>query len=87
MVALGDDKKPTPVPGLILESPKEVLNFIEAIKRKKLKKQFKNNIDQINSSIDLEIEKQLLSKERCIISSQGGQDVLSAIYTDSQLYQ
>jgi uncharacterized protein (TIGR00369 family) len=87
MVALGEDKKPTSVPGLILESPKEVLNFIEAIKRKKLKKQFKNNIDQINSSIDLEIEKQLLSKERCIISSQGGQDVLSAIYTDSQLYQ
>ena len=87
MVALDDDNKPVTVPGLILESQKEVLNFIEAIKRKKLKDQFKNNVARVNSSIDIEIEKQLLSEERCLISYECGQDVLSAIYTQSQLYQ
>ncbi len=87
MVALGDDKKPTAVPGLILESPKEVMNFIEAIKRNRLKKQFKNEIEQIHSSIDIDIEKQLLSNERCIIATESGKDILSSIYTGAQLYQ
>jgi len=87
MVALDDNNKPVTVPGLILENQKEVINFIEAIKRKKLKEQFKNNIAKINSSIDIDIEKQLLSEERCMISYGCGQDVLSAIYTNSQLYQ
>jgi uncharacterized protein (TIGR00369 family) len=87
MVALDDNNKPVTVPGLILESQKEVLSFIEAIKRKKLKEQFKNNVAKINSSIDIDIEKQLLSEERCLISYECGQDVLSAIYTNSQLYQ
>ena len=87
MVALGDDNKPTKVPGLILESPKEVLSFIEAIKRKRLKKQFKNDIAQIHNSIDFDIEKQLLSNERCVIATESGKDILSSVYTDSQLYQ
>jgi uncharacterized protein (TIGR00369 family) len=87
MVALDDDNKPVTVPGLILESQKEVLAFIEAVKRRKLKEQFKNNVAMINSSIDIDIEKQLLSEERCLISYECGQDVLSAIYTNSQLYQ
>ncbi|WP_207531875.1 acyl-CoA thioesterase [Desertivirga arenae] len=87
MVALDDENKPVTVPGLILESQKEVIAFIEAVKRKKLKEQFKNNVAMINSSIDIDIEKQLLSEERCMISYECGQDVLSAIYTNSQLYQ
>lgn len=87
MVALDDDNKPTEVPGLILQNPKEVMNFIESIKRKRLKDQFKANVAHINSSIDLDLEKQLLSEESCIISYECGQEILSAIYTDSQLYQ
>ncbi|WP_207427452.1 acyl-CoA thioesterase [Pedobacter sp. SYSU D00535] len=87
MVAIGDNNKPTTVPGLILENQKEVIKFIEAIKRKRLKQEFKNSIADVSKSIDIEMEKQLLTTERCIIASGCGEDVLSAIYTDSQLYQ
>lgn len=69
MVAKGEDDKPKEVPGLILESRDDVRRFLEAIKRKELKANYKEQLN--NQKTNLEIEKELfkLEKERCVVQN------------------
>jgi len=68
MVAKNDDDQLTEVPKLILETKDEVRRFLEAIIRKYLKKQHKNELADAKSSFELSDMIQKLEDERCIIS-------------------
>lgn len=68
MVSMDEHHKPAQVPGLILETKDEVRRFAEAIKRKNLKAEHRENIKSIKTPQDLEKYKQLLQSERCLIS-------------------
>jgi acyl-CoA hydrolase len=65
MVAKGSDNKPKEVPALILEDKEEVRRFLEAIKRKELKNQYKENLDNQKSALTVDDELDLLKGERC----------------------
>ncbi|HMP99918.1 MAG TPA: acyl-CoA thioesterase, partial [Cyclobacteriaceae bacterium] len=68
MVAKGDDDKPAEVPSLILETKTEVKKFIEAIKRKELKRVQQNRMEEIKSEMNIETVNDLLKHERCILA-------------------
>jgi len=72
MVAVDDAHKSVQVPGLILETKDEVRRFAEAMKRKELKNEHKENIKRIKTSMEMENYKHLLQNERCIISNSMG---------------
>ena len=65
MVAKGDDDKPIAVPELILESKDEVRLFIEAMKRKEMKKDFRQQIKEVSAIIMDEAHGEVLAGERC----------------------
>lgn len=69
MVAKGDDDKPTTVPALILESKIDVRRFVEAIFRKKLKKEHDTSMKAMKENWDKGEMAKLLENERCIIQS------------------
>ncbi|MFC0263342.1 acyl-CoA thioesterase [Fontibacter flavus] len=69
MVAKGEDDKPTRVPALILESKTDVRRFVEAIFRKKLKKDHDASMKEMKENWDKGEMAKLLEKERCIIQS------------------
>jgi NAD+--asparagine ADP-ribosyltransferase len=53
---------------LILETEEEVRRFMEAMKRKELKTQFKDEFDNEKSLIKAQQNHQLLDNERCVIN-------------------
>ncbi|MGL1889752.1 MAG: acyl-CoA thioesterase [Reichenbachiella sp.] len=65
MVAKGDDDKPTKVPELVLESQEEVRLFLEAIKRKELKKDYRSKIKEVSAILMEDTHTEMLEKERC----------------------
>ena len=67
MVAKDEANKPTPVPGLILESREEVRRFLEAIKRKEIKALFQEEFNNAKTSLTVEQELSKLTGERCLI--------------------
>jgi uncharacterized protein (TIGR00369 family) len=67
MVAKNEEGKLTQVPGLILENEEEARRFIEAIKRKQLKQNYRSELDNAKTSIRRELDKQLLEGERCLL--------------------
>lgn len=69
MVAKGEDDKPARVPALILESKTDVRRFVEAIFRKKLKKDHDASMKEMKENWDKGEMAKLLEKERCIIQS------------------
>jgi uncharacterized protein (TIGR00369 family) len=69
MVAKDEKNQPVLVPGLILENRDHVRRFFEAQRRKQLKQHYKQEADQINVPESEEICKQILTGERCLISS------------------
>ena len=69
MVAKDKMGKPREVPALILENEDEVRRFMEAMKRKELKNQYKDDFDNEKSIIKAKQNHQLLDNERCIINS------------------
>lgn len=68
MVAKDDDGKPTEVPLLEIESKHDVRRFLEAIKRKQLKEEYKDEFDNKKSGMHLEENIHLLNNERVILS-------------------
>jgi uncharacterized protein (TIGR00369 family) len=66
MVAKGEDDKPTTVPQLILENKTDIRRFIEAIYRKKFKRDYEENLNEIKKSWDKQEIATLLKNERCI---------------------
>lgn len=65
MVAKGPDNKPKEVPSLLLEDHDEVRRFLEAIKRRELKKQYLEELSNQKTNISIEQEIDLLKEERC----------------------
>lgn len=65
MVAKGDDDKPTRVPELTLESSEEVRLFLEAIKRKELKKGYRERLQEVSALLAEKSHEELLINERC----------------------
>lgn len=66
MVAKDDDNRPAKVPPLILQTKAEVKRFVEAIKRKKVKKQYEHEMKSIKQLWDKDEIARLLENERCI---------------------
>ena len=69
MVAKDEQNRPTPVPGLILENPKEVRRFVEAIRRKELRQNYKQEVEQIKAPVNYEKCEELLVGERCLLAT------------------
>ncbi|MGY6545319.1 acyl-CoA thioesterase [Arthrospiribacter ruber] len=69
MVAKGEDDKPMKVPKLILENKTDVRRFVEAIFRKKLKKDHVEKMEAMKKGWGKEEMSKLLENERCIIQS------------------
>ncbi|MCF0053055.1 acyl-CoA thioesterase [Dyadobacter sp. LJ53] len=67
MVAKGDDDKPTVVPELLLENEDDARRFLEAIKRRELKENYKDAFDNAKTRMDVQDNLHKLSKQRCII--------------------
>jgi len=67
MVAKDDEGKLKMVPGLILENREDVRRYLEAIRRKELKKQYKEQLDNSRTNLLVEDEIYKLEKERCMI--------------------
>ena len=68
MVAKDKAGIPREVPVLALENEDEVRRFMEAMKRKELKNQFKDEFDNEKSLIKAQQNHQLLENERCVIT-------------------
>lgn len=65
MVAKDDQNKPCQVPGLILETRDDVRRFLESIKRRKLKDNYRHELDNARTNLLIEQEVTLLEDERC----------------------
>lgn len=70
MVALDDDRKPVPVPGLILQTEKEVQRFYEALHRKELKKHYKEEEALMKRRLQSGGYTESLRSERCKIETE-----------------
>jgi acyl-CoA hydrolase len=69
MVAKEEDGKPATVPGLILETREDIRRFLEAIKRRDLKKIYKEELDNAKTNLTIEEELSRLENEKCLIDS------------------
>lgn len=67
MVCMGTDSKPKEIPGLILENREDVRRYLEAIKRKELKNNYKEELNNQKTRIAIDKELHKLDNERCII--------------------
>ncbi len=67
MVAKGQDNKPKEVPGLQLETQEEARRFLEAIKRRELKNDYKAQLNNQKTNLSVEAEITKLENERCKI--------------------
>ena len=67
MVARDEHNKPAEVPGLILQSHLQIRRFVEAIKRKDLRKNYRAEVEQMKASVDYEQYMALLNTQRCIV--------------------
>lgn len=68
MVAKDEAGKPTPVPGLQLDSADETRRFLEAIKRKEMKAVFQQEFDNAKTTLTVEQELHKLAGERCFVA-------------------
>jgi len=71
MVAKDDNGKPTPVPGLILETNDEVRRFLEAIQHKELKAAYKRDLENAKMAVIVESGNGILANERCELRLKG----------------
>jgi uncharacterized protein (TIGR00369 family) len=67
MVAKGEDDKPTRVPPLILETPRDVRRFVEAIHRRKFKNDYQSNLKKMKSKWEEQDISVLLKNQRCTV--------------------
>lgn len=68
MVAKDEKNAPVEVPGLLIETHLQLRRFIEAIKRKELRKNYRNEVETMKASVDYDQYEHLLDKERCLIT-------------------
>ncbi len=65
MVAKHDDGTNAEVPGLTLQTRADVRRFLEAIRRRELKKSYREELDNVKTNLTIEQEIQKLEGERC----------------------
>ncbi|WP_395338154.1 acyl-CoA thioesterase [Ningiella sp. W23] len=71
MVAIDEQsRKPVPVPGLILESEKEIERFIWGKLRKQHKSDYRTLFHNSKNSLDIQSEREKLAKENCMVKMQ-----------------
>lgn len=68
MVAMGEDRQPVPVPGLILESEDDVRRFMEAKVRKEFKSQKGKELKAAIGALDFHEMRPALEDENCTIN-------------------
>jgi len=68
MVAKDENNKPVEVPGLILENQMQVRRFIESIKRKELRQNYRKEVELMKASVNYDHYENLLSTERCQVN-------------------
>lgn len=68
MVAMGEDGKPAPVPGLLLETEEDVRRFLEGMQRRGLAKQYRKASNELKSSLEIEEELTLLDQHKCKVA-------------------
>lgn len=67
MVAKDKNDKPQEVPGLVLESRDDVRRFLEAIRRRQLKAEYRTELDNVKTNMQIESELFKLESERCFV--------------------
>lgn len=67
MVAKGDDGKPQQVPELVLEGINQMRNFVDAIRRNKLKMESKEKLKKVHDEFILVDDMEMLANYRCKI--------------------
>ena len=67
MVAKGDDDKPTVVPELLLENEGDARRFLEAIKRRELKENYKDAFDNAKTKLLVKDSLEKLADHRCVV--------------------
>jgi uncharacterized protein (TIGR00369 family) len=67
LVAKDDNNQLKIVPGLILETREDIRRYLEAIKRKELKSEYKKQLDNKKTSLTIDAELHKLKDERCFI--------------------
>ncbi len=67
MVAMNEDKTTRKVPGLILETDEDVRRFLQAIKRRKLIKTYKQKEAELMENFNLDQARTQLDGQNCII--------------------
>lgn len=67
MVAKGEDDLPSVVPPLLLEKEEDGRRFLEAMKRRELKEQYRNAFDSEKGRIDVSSNLDKLTEQRCVI--------------------
>lgn len=68
MVAKGDDDRPAVVPELILQSHDDVRRFLEAMRMREVRKKINEQLDDANSTPDIQYAEKILAGERCRIA-------------------
>lgn len=71
MVAMGENYQPVMVPGLILTTQDEKRRFYQALRRKDLKKAFRNEEVRVKADFDTQAVMKVLENERCIVEDHG----------------
>ncbi len=67
MVAKDDDNKPVEVPGLILESKKDLRNFVLAQFRRNSRSEYRKEFGQRQSAFNWDEALELVKDERCVV--------------------
>ncbi len=80
MVAKDDDGKLTKVPPLLLQSLEDVRRFLEAIKRKKLKSEWKKKMHAEKTNFLPDADVNMLKGQRCIIELRGEDDQYNHLF-------
>ncbi len=75
MVAKGEDGKPTKVPELILEDISEMRNFVDAIKRNRVKKEATAKMQKEHDEFIMVDDMHLLDSQRCKIQFTADDDI------------
>jgi hypothetical protein len=65
MVAKHEDGTNAPVPGLLLETREDARRFLEAIKRRELKKAYREELDNAKTSLSVDQDLPELAGENC----------------------
>ena len=82
MVAKDDEGKPVKVPELILSDMKEMRNFVESIKRSRIKKEAVAKIQKQYEEFIPADDMNLLKDQRCVVSF-GSDDDFSDLFSDT----